>query len=363
MKSQLRLRLITGCMLILFVGTIVAADADGYISKWTLPVPVPFAYPLPDWLEVPVQEYGEGTTTLSVPVIPVPAAAELVVTVYFNESLSNLIRVIWDDGDSAVMLTSNLVAGVGGPHKKSLLLDHRLTQSPGVLYVIAQGSTPPVYQLEFEWVVPREVNTMDSGSSPEYFLSDGRRLEFTELYGVPYQPLADRWNKDIISAPLTNRIERLDQGLVFVAPLEEVPNQARAAVWITGLPVTGEMRLQINNKDAGPVAFMVPDLADHGYYQDEAGTWYYAGWRKGEIAFDEELLVVGDNYFELVEADSESLVPLRAIAIKDLMVQLRYNSPAEPPESTDQTSEGVEVRRAQAHIEFLIGEPTLMPLD
>ncbi len=341
----------------------VTESAGESITKWALPVPVPFAYPLPDWLEVPVQEYGAATTTLSVPVIPVPAEGELVVTIYFNESLTNLLRVVWDDGEAAQLLSANLVEGVGGPHKKSLLIDDSLLQSPGVLYFLAEGSEPPVYQLEFEWVVARDYYAADGSSQTEYVLADGRQLDFEELYGVPYQPLADQWNRDIIAAPLISRIERLDEGLIFIAPLEKVPDQVRAAVWITGMPVTGEMRLRVNDKDAGPLAFQVPDLADLSYYQDELGAWYYAGWRKGEIALDESLLTVGDNMIELIEADSDSPVPVRQVAIKDLLVQLRYTQQPEYEEPEELTQDGVEVRRAQPHIEFLIGEPALLPLD
>lgn len=333
------------------------------LLKWTLPVPVPFAYPLPDWLEVPVQEYGSGTNTLSVPVYPPPGDAELVVTIYFNEARSGLIRVVWDDGVTAVTLARNLVEGVGGPHRRSLLLSRDILYGAGVLSILSVGEAAPVYQIEFEWVAPDAVSRPVTGADdlPEYELSHGRVPGHAELSGDPYRPLADEWEGDIISAPLTNRIERIDDGLIFVAPLEEAPSQVRVAVWITGLPVTGEIRLLVNGRDAGPVAFHVPDLADHGYYQDEAGTWWYAGWRKGVIAVDEAFFSSGDNEIELVEAREDSPVPVRPLAVKDLMLQLRYPPRRAEPPSGEAAGDGVEVRRAVPHIEFLISEPSLLP--
>lgn len=346
-------------------------------DRWAVPVPVPFAYPVPEWADTPVVENGFGTTSLHVPVVASAPDRELVVTVYFNESAGGFVRVQWSGTSGAVTLAGNLFEGVGGPHQRSLLIPSRHLGGPGVLTVTSDGVNC-LYQVELEWLTSGTLLAGEGSESvPDAVLAGGRYLDRTQLLGGTAPSLsADTWDGDIINAPLTDRIERIEDGLIFVVPLSRVPEQARLALWIAGPPVASELRLQVNGQDVGPVAFHVPSLTDLGYYRDSAGEWYYAGWRKGTIAIRQSLLGVGDNEIGLVEVSGDRQ---RAVAVKSIVLQLRYPAAAGSADSANSTGSGslyddvspedltgrsdaVETD-AQSPVQFLLSEPDILPLD
>lgn len=355
---------------VMVVGQVVALESE----RWAFPVPLPFGYPVPDWADAPVVEQGEATTSLHIPLVAagVRAGRQLVVTFYFNEAVGGFLRVQWDGVAGVATLATNLFEGVGGAHRRSLLIPQDYLESPGVLTVVSGGENS-LYQVELEWLSEEEVLAGAEKNLPAAVLSGGREATQSELLGSAYRPVfSDEWEGDVIKAPLTDRIERVEGGLVFVAPLSRAPEQARLALWIAGPAMAAEFRLQVNGKDAGAVAFEAPPLTDLGYYRNEAGDWFFAGWRKGTIAIRQSLLVAGDNEFELIKV---GVAENRPVAIKDMILQLRYSTPSVAREENvdddvasedlfgGYSGEGGSENELPGGIKFLISEPELVLMD
>ncbi len=350
-------------------GELVASES----LRWAFPVPVPFAYPAPDWADSPVVEQGVSTTRLHVPLRSRDVdGQELVATFYFHEGAGGFLRVLWDGGAGVATLATNLFEGVGGPHRRSLLIPRDYLSAPGVLTVVS-SSPGCLYQVELEWLSGQDVLAGVGSELPDAVLAGGRAADRADLLGRPYRAAgSDAWEGDVIKAPLTDRIERIEGGLVFVAPLDKAPEQARLALWIAGPPVTAELRLQVNGVDAGPVAFEAPPLTDLGYYRNEQGDWFFAGWRKGTIAIAQKLLTPGDNEIELMQVDGSGGRP---VAIKDMILQLRYPATGQPAEDGDYDDVTPEVLTGgfepgqdegvakPGSIQFLLSEPELIPWD
>ncbi len=314
---------------IVLSGSISVAQPSGAPVGFTLPVQATPSVGLPRWMEPAVTSTHGNLTTLSIPLMaPGDAGEDLAVTLYFAEPGDGFLRVIWANASSQTTLAHNLYTGVAVPHRQTLLIPASLLSQAGVLTIQNDGPESTVYQIRFDQVYRDEVSVTRGAKTPDLLMDHGVSVDANELNAVPYRPSADRWTEDVIHAPITDRIERIEGGLDFVVPLAEEPLQARMVVRVAGLPFTGTLDLWINGAYVTTLAVDVPELNDPGYYHDGEGTWHYAGWRKAVAAIPASLLPAGENVFQFTPS---GVLPGDPVAIQDFILQLRYPVPEPPP--------------------------------
>jgi len=304
----------------------LAGAAPAQVRTFTLDWPPEPGRALPVWLDRPVAETHEATATLQIPLSPTRDATNLALTLWFDEPAGGFLRVLWVTASSQTTLCQNLYEGTGLPNRRTLLLTPEQLTEPGVLTVQASGASLPITRLRWEWLEPTATLAALDAPVPEVILGEGQTPAADELLGDPYLPLEDAWRNEVITASLTDRVERIESGTGFIAPLELAPEQARLEMVLAGLPASGSVRLRVNGADAGALAVELPDLADPSYRYAAAGRWIYSGWRKATAAIPATLLHSGDNLIELIWIDPQE-TPL---ALKDLLLQLRYPSTASP---------------------------------
>ncbi len=308
--------------LTLWVGDSASAQVRTFTTDW--PMEPGRAFPI--WLDRPVAEVHQATTTLQVPMSAPRGGKNLALTVWFDEPSDGFLRAIWITAATETTLCQNLYEGTGLPNRRTLLLTPDQLGESGVLTLQASGSTLGVTRLRWEWLEETATLTAQGAPLPEVLLGEGQAPGADELLGDPYLPLEDSWRSEVITASLSDRVEQIASGEGFNAPLELAPEQALLRVLLAGVPSNGVIEARINGLSAGPLSLALPDLADPSYRYAGAGIWRYDGWRQASVALPAALLRSGDNLIEF----TWSTPGLPAIAIKDLLLQLRYPSPSAP---------------------------------
>jgi hypothetical protein len=298
--------------------------ASGQVRTFTTDWPMEPGRAFPVWLDRPVAETHQATATLQVPMSAPRGAHGLALTVWFDEPADGFLRAFWVTAANESTLCPNLYEGTGLPNRRTLLLTPQQLAEPGVLTLQASGSTLPITRLRWEWLAPASLLAAQGAPVPEVLLGEGQAPAADELLGDPYLPLEDAWKQDVITAPLSDRVERITSGEGYIAPLDLAPEQARLQVLLSGVPAHGVISLRVNGVAVGPLSIELPDLSDPSYRYSGDGVWRYDGWRKASVALPAGQLRSGDNVIEFVWNEAD--VP--AVGLKDLLLQLRYTSPA-----------------------------------
>lgn len=306
------------------------AGARPLPADFTLEIPMAANRALPAWLGQPELRREESLSSLAVSLAPLGGrAADLAVTVVFLDLETAFLRVIWDGPGGAVTLARNLGEGTGTMHQRTLIIPGPLLEEGGALLISAPGEAAPVKAVRFAWLQRREVSA--TSGTPETALLDGGRLvSAAEVSGLPVPPEEDEWKGWILTAPLIERMEALEDGVAFAAELARVPEQALLRGRLAGVRPGTEVRVSLNGKDAGPLPLSLPPLDDPGYGKDSAGRWYFAGWRDFAAALPVELLRPGENTVQLWwPRTAQGTEPVSA---GSLALELRYE-PAPDAES------------------------------
>lgn len=303
---------------------VAASAASAQVRTFTTDWPMDAGRAFPVWLDRPVAEVHEATATLQVPMSAPAGGKNLALTIWFDEPEGGFLRAFWVTASAESTLCQNLYEGTGLPNRRTLLLTPQQMAEPGVLTLQASGSVLPITRLRWEWLEPRTTLAAQGAPLPEVLLGEGQSPAADELLGDPYLPLEDSWRNEVITAPLSDRVERITSGDGFTAPLELAPDQARLQVLLSGVPAHGVVNVRVNDVAVGPLSIELPDLSDPSYHYVGSGSWRYDGWRRASVALPAALLRSGDNLIEFGWTMSD--VP--TIGLKDLALQLRYASPA-----------------------------------
>lgn len=318
------------------------AGAGQRPADFTLEIPPAANRALPSWLGHPEIRREESLCTLSVSLAsPGRRAPDLAVTVVFLDLESAFLRVIWDSPNGAVTLSRNLGEGTGTMHQRTVIIPGPLLENGGALLISAPGEAVPVKAARFAWLGRREVRA--TSATPEPAFADGGRLvSAAEASGEPVPPAEDEWRGWILTAPLIQRVEPLEDGVAFAAELARAPEQALLRGRIAGVRPGTEVRIFLNGKDAGPLPLALPALDDPGYGRDSAGRWYFAGWREFAAALPSELLRPGENTVQLWwPRSAQGTEPVSA---GSLSLELRY----EPAPDAESAPEGPAARSGPA---------------
>ena len=139
-----------------------------------------------------------------------------------------------------------------------------------------------------------------------------------EVDGSPLTPIADSWQGRILTTSVTDRAERIEQGIDYSVTVPNKVARARVELMVNGLRIDQKLTLWLNGAIFGTVAFEVPDLTDPGYEKAGDGTMRYTGWRKGFVLIGGDQLPVGENHFQF------ETPPGAEVAIRDFLLQLEY---------------------------------------
>ncbi len=301
----------------------------------TLDLPVPANLALPAWLgkpEIPPTNFA----TLDLPILAPDSNASLLVTLYFQEKQGGFMRITWQGTQGAQVLADNFYEDIGMANQRSLLIPANTLIGDGTLIFQCGDSTLGIQRIKLEWlqnqnglVSPQIQDTVVTPANGQTQL--GRSLTGQ---AIPTEPGA--WQDQIVTVPMTDSPQRIEEGVDFSIDLDQVPTAARLALQETGLALGQHLIVWINGARAGTITPTAPDLLDGGYLADEtSGATNYIGWRDISFYVPVKLLKEGVNTVQF--SGEDDLAPPSAttagptdsglsspVAIKAFVVQLNY---------------------------------------
>jgi hypothetical protein len=273
---------------------------------------------LPAWMSDRPVAVAKDRAELSFPVTPGAEDDDVALTVVFNEEPGAYISVFWQpqQGDR-VLLCPNLIENIGLPNQRTLLINRPTMGGPGK--IILQSSTQflNVIRVRIDWVRPGVVRLVDSAPNGALVMNGGKIFAPEEVDGSQLTPIADTWEDKILTTSITDKAERIENGVAFPVTIPSHLKRARLEVMVNGLPLSSSMKVWLNGAAVGTLAFEVPDLTDPGYGKENDE---FVGWRKGVLLLPLRQLVVGDNQFQF---EGPPGIP---IAIRDFLLQVQYAS-------------------------------------
>jgi hypothetical protein len=301
----------------------------------TLDLPVPADRATPAWLGHP-DTPATTFATLALPIQTPDPTASLLVTVYFTEKQDGFLRITWQGIQGPQILSNNFYEAIGMANQRSLLISPATLVGDGTLLFQTGDSTLGVQRIKLEWL--GNTNALVSPLVQDLLVTPavGPTERAPDLNGqsAPTQPGA--WQGQIVTVPVTDQAERIEQGVEFSVDLDSVPGAARLALKEAGLPLGKHLVVWVNEQRAGTISPNVPDLQDGGYLADASAATTYAGWRDGSFFVPPSLLKAGVNTLQLSDendsgsgtaqtAPSASGEPL-PLAVKGMVLQLNYTS-------------------------------------
>lgn len=297
-----------------------ALQGQEEVNSWTMDFPLNPTQTLPSWLGTPTSAEFSTFGVVHFPIRP-RAEEDLAVTVYFDETETGFLRLYWTSSQAAEMISQNLFEGTAMANSRTVVLRRNSMAVPGILSIQTSGSQIPVKRIRWEWAKEATVLVSQDVDVPALLLSDGEMLNAREISGEALLPATDSLKGEIINAALTEKPERIEQGVRFVTDLDAQPGWARLECSVSGAILGQHIKVWINEADAGDLAIEVPDLGDPAYQPTPSGTLQYIGWRKATLYVPGSRLRDGENRIQFDGGHGEAPSPL---ALKDLILQLRY---------------------------------------
>jgi hypothetical protein len=277
---------------------------------------------LPEWLRLKSEVAPAGGLAMAMfEVAPGGAGGDVLVSLLFTETEGGFLRVFWESPTAALTVAENLQEGIDMPNRRRLLLRESLLRDGGTLTVQSSRAVWPVGKIKWEVLAPRTV-LADADGERAAVLVNEELLTAAEVGGGTVLPTADRWQGPVVTAELTEKAERIEDGAVFEFALESAPLLARLECQVNGLPVGKALTLRVNGERAGELSVQVPDLTDEAYGAGADGAVVYQGWRRAAALVTAELLRAGVNDLRFTVSGEElGKFPL---AVKAVRWQLKY---------------------------------------
>jgi len=303
------------------------ADDNGRAFTYDL-VQTGQAQILPAWMTGMPSASPAIHASISFPIAPPSDTSDLAVTLCFTETTGGFLRVYWTGLQTSEMLSDNLFEGIAMPNQRTLLIKRSTLTSPGTITVQSSETTLNVSRIHFEWVDPGILSLAADAKQAGLINATGTVLKDGDINGAPLMPTVDKIQNSTVTAALNEKPERIEAGVEFVGALQALPLHARLEVQISGAPVDKAVQLILNGALVGDIAMDIPDLNDPGYQATDGTTPAYTGWRKGVIFIPVEKLKVGDNQFQFAVKDVVPSATASPLALKNLLLQLKYPDPA-----------------------------------
>ena len=360
LRSCLPVR-VTGWAGLLLLCLICSARAADLPAPVTLDLPIPANKALPAWLGQPSTP-PTTFATLDLPIFAPDPTASLLVTVYFQEKQGGFMRIAWTGTQGAQVLSDNFYEDIGMANQRSLVISPTTLIGDGTLTFQCGDSALGIQRIKLEWLTSR--NGLVSPQVQDLMVTPavGPTQPGLTLSGQPMPTQPGAWQNQVVTVPITDDAERIEQGVDFSIDLDQPPGAARLGLAEAGLPLGKHLIVWINEQRAGTITPSVPDLLDGGYLADAKAkstttntTTNYVGWRDGSIYVPVSLLKAGINTIQFSAEDDTNLTGAATpppatdnapLAIKNVVMQLDYTA-ATPTAATSSAPA------------FLITQPTL----
>jgi hypothetical protein len=182
-------------------------------------------------------------------------------------------------------------------------------------------------------------------------LIDGNLQVFEdgEVNGTRPIPMAgDVRHGSIIEAELSARVEKLEDSLEFVIPIQGKPEAAMLRLETLGLDPEAKIEVSVNGQTLGDVGFPGFQLDDPSLVTDWNGNFVLAGWRKGSLFIPARHLIDGDNSVVVTLKRSSSETG-REVFLRNSGIHIRFGTPQWPAQTPD--------RKLETKIDGLTTEP------
>jgi hypothetical protein len=330
-RSLRRLRVGIACLAFL-AGVPLFAD-DG-LQAFSLDLPYQGSVALPAWLSQP--QVPETTfATLNLPIQPPDTTSSLLVTLFFQEKTDGFLRVIWKNASASQELSSNFYEGIGMSNQRSLLISPDTLQGGGTLILQCGDMALGVQRIRFQWLKSQaglvSPEILDTLVTP----APGSTQTAQALDGQPPAAGAAAWQQQVVTVPVTDTPQRIEQGVEFSVQVDNAPASGRIKLKENGLPWGKHLVVWINQQRAGTMTPAVPDLTDDGFLP--AASSVYVGLREGSFFIPGSALKAGTDTLQFsVEDDGQTdatapdpaAAPL-PLAVKEVVLQL--NCPVTAP--------------------------------
>ncbi len=335
----------TGILFLVGLVSISVSRASDLPGPYTLDLPFAPNTATPEWLGHP--QVPETTfASLILPVNPPDPEASLLVTVYFQEKEGGFLRITWKASGGAQTLADNFYEGIGMSNQRSLLLTPGMMTNQGALCFQTGDTSLGIQRIKLEWLQSK--NSLVSPAVQDLLVTpaNGVTQLSQTLDGQPRQADPAAWHgQQLVTVPITQVAQRVEDGVEFSFELEGVPSTGRVSFKESGLPLGRHLIVWVNGQRAGTVSPAVPDLTDEGYLANGTAASNYVGWRDGTFFLPVSLLKSGANTLqfsdeaEIPATTTTTPPPADApLALKDLVLQLAYS--AETPVATSTASDG-----------------------
>jgi hypothetical protein len=324
------------CFLLLFlIGSVfsVNASASDLPTPVILDFPIPANQALPTWLGQP-ETPPTAFAMLNLPILTPDPNASLLVTVYFQEKQDGFMRIIWQGTQGGQVLSDNFYEDIGMANQRSLLISPTTLVGDGILTFQCGDSTLGIQRIKLEWLENK--NGLVSPEVQDLLVTPatGPTQLAQNLNGVANPTEPGAWQGQLVTVPITDQAQRIEQGVEFSVDLDQVPGSARLALKEAGLPLGKHLVVWVNQQRAGTITPTVPDLRDDGFLTDGNASTGYVGWRDGSFYAPVSLLKTGINTVQFSDEDDAASTPGNAgasdtgleppLAIKAMVLQLNY---------------------------------------
>lgn len=282
----------------------------------------------PSWIKpTPNAETSPSFASASYQIEPLEPEGALLIELLFTEIEGGFLRVSLKSGLNEEMLAQNLYDNINMFNKRSLLITYEQLKGGGTLIFQASQQALNVERIRFERL---NTTTILSPEKKEVELINSLKTNYklAELSGQELPVADDQWKGQVVTAPLTEKALRIENGISFEAELSALPDQARLECQLNGLPLSEALVLWVNGQRAGWVFPQIPDLNDLGFVKNDTGELSYKGWRKASSLIPARLLKVGVNTFQFSALSEDT--KFESLAIKELNLQLGYPAVINP---------------------------------
>jgi len=325
-------------VVVFFSTALFSARAVDLPPALTLNVPIPANLATPAWLGHPTTP-ADTLATLDLPITPPDASAALLVTVYFQESNTGFLRVVWQNDQGSASLADNFYENIAMANQRSLLIPPSTLGAEGTLIFQGSAASLGIQRIKFEWLESRQDLVSPKVSAMLVTPSDGTTVTAESVNGQPATAQAAAWEGDTVTVPINSDPVRVEQGVEFSVDLDKVPTTARVALKETGLALNQHLVVWINEQRAGTMTPTVPGLSDSGFFTDTTNATSYVGWRDGTFYVPVSLLKEGVNTIQFSSEDDLAAANAAAggaatttpLALKAVALQLNYAAAPVPP--------------------------------
>lgn len=304
-------------------------------ASFTVNLPFQANAATPAWLGHPTLEQATFAS-LDLPIIPPDANASLLVTVVFQEKEGGFLRVTWKGPQAVQNLSDNFYEGIAMANRRSLLISAQTLQGPGTLNFQSGDTSLSIQRIKLEWVTSQSELVSSQLQDQLVTQANGQTQPAQNLNGQPAQQTDAAWQDHDVTVPITDKPQRIEQGVEFSVQLDGVPQAGRLALKEAGLPLGKHFVVWINQQRAGSITPAVPDLTDEGYLTGDSSPATYVGWREGSFYIPPSFLKAGVNAVQFSveddapakdgQASDPTAAPTFPLALKDVVLQLDYPS-------------------------------------